>query len=72
MSWKRDPIFQNVPWFPQIVTRFPEIVTQFLKNVTWFPKIYDKLYNKKVLGILTGGPVFEKCDLVSHKGDIVS
>ena len=32
----------------------PENVTWFPKNVTWFHKIYDKLYDKKVLGIPIG------------------
>ena len=29
-------------------------MTQFHENVTWFPKIYNKLYDKKVSGILLG------------------
>ena len=31
-----------------------EDVTPFPENVTWFPKMNDKLYDKKVLGILIG------------------
>ena len=66
----------NVTEFPENVTQFPENVTRsqncdpvfrdcdpVFKNVTHFPKIYDKLYDKKVLGILIGDPVSQKCDL---------
>ena len=37
-----------------------------LMNVTLFPKIYDKHYDKKVIGV--GDPVFGKCDPVPEKG----
>ena len=64
------------------MTGFPENVTLFPKNVTCFPKrgalysdyfvIYDKLYDRKVLGILKGDPAYWKCDLVSQKCEPVS
>ena len=39
---------EYVTQFPKNVIWFPKIVTWFLENVTQFPKIFDKLYNKKV------------------------
>ena len=41
------------------------------ENVTRFPKIYYKLYDKKVSGILIVDPDSWKCDVVSWKYDPV-
>ena len=58
VSQNCDPVSQYATWFPKIMTQFPE-------NVTWFSKIYDKLYDKKILGILIGNSVSRIFDPIS-------
>ena len=64
---KKGSIASLQPCFLKMYLSVLTIVTRFPKTVAQFPKIYDKLYDKKVLGKLIGeyDPVSLKCDLVS-------
>ena len=55
--WKHDLGSQKCDLVSEKCYLLSQIVTRFSKNENKWQKIYDKLYDKKVLGILIGDPV---------------